>query len=288
MLSSVLLSYLKDNGVESTAGIQVNTSPESTHTEDDDGNSSDCGQEPEPVHIRIETNKAGQVVETNQVHNYLHHEPTLAHMCFYDFCQCVQLQTKARSKGNKYTHEDCLRVLHRHGLKHDHPLSDTHKLLEHTNESWGECHHEYVPRVVGMSISQRTHTKQWALFCLMHFKPFSHTEPLLPQGKSTTKVYETYDFGPCAQMVMHNWEAVHECKDERDAERLHKQARMTTPKKLSTLGLPVADDDDNFAHSCSTGRSTQEDFHINQYLLLLTQSHWLSYSTSSMVAIPRS
>ncbi|KAG1894487.1 uncharacterized protein F5891DRAFT_922037, partial [Suillus fuscotomentosus] len=73
-----------------------------------------------------------------------------------------------------------------------------------------------VPRVVGMSIPRATDAKLWALFTLAHFKPFSALSPLLHKGENVIEVFRTYSFSPRSRTVMTNWEAVHECEDERD------------------------------------------------------------------------
>lgn len=99
-------------------------------------------------------------------------------MNFYDFCRCVELQPKSKRLKLKNTHESRLGVRQRHGLKAGHPLHTTHELLEHTNEDRGEMRRELVPRVVGMSIPRSSHEQAWALFTLLHFKPFSCDDPL--------------------------------------------------------------------------------------------------------------
>ncbi|KAG1816968.1 hypothetical protein DFJ58DRAFT_633052, partial [Suillus subalutaceus] len=76
--------------------------------------------------------------------------------------------------------------------------------------------HELVPRVVGMSIPRATDAKLWALFTLAHFKPFSAVSPLLRKGEDATDAFRTYIFSTRSRTIMSNWEAVHECEDERD------------------------------------------------------------------------
>jgi len=111
-------------------------------------------------------------------------------------------------------------------LKSSHPLHDTHHLIEHTNESRGEGHHELVPRVVGMSIPRET-SVMWPLFVLAHFKPFSITQPLIPAGDSCDNVFHTYPFSDQNMKIIKNWNAIYECEDERDAERLRKRKAAT-------------------------------------------------------------
>lgn len=277
MLSSVLIAYLKET-IRCASGTQSNSLPDANDVSDDEDGEHD--NEPEQVHFRVETDKQGRIVESNQVHNYLYHSASLADMSFYDFCRCVRLQTKARSKKNKNMHESHLGVLHRHELMAEHPLSDSHKLVEHTNEAHGECNREFIPRVVGMSIPRRTHTTQWALFALAHFKLFSDTRPLLPDGRSASEIYESFTFLARAKMVMHHWEAVHECEDEHDADRLRRRAQLSAPKKMVVNAFTIDDDDPDLVHVQSIGRSAQENFRVNQLILLLKQSRWLTSGDS--------
>lgn len=62
-----------------------------------------------------------------------------------------------------------LGVLKRYKLKNGHPLSDTHELVEHTNDEHGDGNIEYVLRVVGVSIPHLNNIKAWAWFALAHF-----------------------------------------------------------------------------------------------------------------------
>lgn len=43
----------------------------------------------EETSLKIMINQSGDLVESNQVHDYLFRGDTLMHMNFYDFCRCV-------------------------------------------------------------------------------------------------------------------------------------------------------------------------------------------------------
>jgi hypothetical protein len=73
MLSSVLLAYVR-TGLMSAE----NEEQDEPDSEDDDA--------PEQAHLRIATDHAGNLVEGNQVHNYVFRAELLADMKFYDFC----------------------------------------------------------------------------------------------------------------------------------------------------------------------------------------------------------
>ena len=90
-----------------------------------------------------------EIVQTDQVHHYIYHADSLSHLCFYDFVRNVRIETKARGKRTKNTHE--LGILKCHILKDEHPLSKTHILIEHINNSCGDSTNEYIPHIVGCS-----------------------------------------------------------------------------------------------------------------------------------------
>jgi len=106
----------------------------------------------EQTALLITTNKAGKIQETNQFHDYFFRSDSLAAMNFYDFCHCVRRESKTKDDRIINTPETRLGVLTHHSLKPGHPLSETHQLIEHTNETCGEGIVELIPRVVGMSI----------------------------------------------------------------------------------------------------------------------------------------
>lgn len=157
-------------------------------------------------------------MEANQLHHYLYRGDTLSNMNFYDFCRCVRVQAKSQSKRNKNTADTRLGVLRRHILKREHPQHETHELVEHTNELRGNGVGEFVPQIVGMSIPQSTHGITWMLFVLCHFKPFSCDSPLLDTNENIEDVYSKFEFSVNSRRVMDNWEAIHECEDQHDAE----------------------------------------------------------------------
>lgn len=131
----------------------------------------------------------------------------------------------------------------RHKLKPAHPLHATHELVEHADDLRGDKNHNLVPRVIGTSIPCSNNKQAWALFTLSHFKPFSCDVPLIGENEDPEKVFNSYQFSDHSHSIMLNWEAIHECEDEQDADRLHKQAqRMTNPLSQSLLKQNVDDD----------------------------------------------
>ena len=53
-----------------------------------------------------------------------------------------------------------------------------------------------------------------------HFKPFGIESPLLEGWKTFQEEFENFPFTDRALHVMKNWDAIHECEDARDSERL--------------------------------------------------------------------
>jgi len=269
MLSSSLLSYVKDT-YSWVAHDNVNC--ETDCSEDDD--------ETEHVQLRIATDKNGLLLDTNQIQHYICRSDSLMDMSFYDFCRCVRVERKSVSANIKNINDP--RVFKRHPFVEGHPLCDSHELVEHTSVDHGHLRTELVPRVVGMSIPTVSNRKMWCLFALAHFKPFSISRPLLSDGEDVIKAYESYSFSSRSKEIMLNWDAVNECEDERDAERLRKRAHLTAESKVLTSALALDEEDDGceFALFKNSSKRAEDDFRIQQTVLLLQQSNWLTRQAS--------
>ena len=273
MLSSLLLSHVK--GALSASGNH-GTYVDGLDLDDNDSNG---------IEVRISTDKEGKLVEANQIHHYLYRADTLVNMNFYDFCRCVRLQTKTRSKHTKHTHETRLGVLKRHGLKPAHPLHATHELVEHVDDLRGDMNRVLVPRVIGTSIPRSNNKQAWMLFTLSHFKPFNCDVPLIQENEDTEEVFDSYQFSDYSRSIMLNWEAIHECEDERDADQLRKQAQhMSNRHPAQPDSRPIVDDTFDLACQNHTNKSrrSQEDFRVQQMLLLLQQAGWLKHTDHSV------
>lgn len=75
-----------------------------------------------------------------------------------------------------------------------------------------------------MYVPRKTASETWALFALAHFKLFGFNDPLMEKGADILESYLKHEFTQFVYQVMQNWEAIYECKDERDADRLLKRA----------------------------------------------------------------
>ena len=141
-------------------------------------------------------------------------------MTFYDFCRCVRLEKTSTSK-TKNTAETHLGVLPRHELKQGHPSAKTHRLVEHSNELRGDGSNSLFPRVMGMSIPRKS-DKGCRIFALAHFIPSNIDNPLLKPGQTVESTFEGSTFTERRLQILSNWEAILECQDERDADRMRK------------------------------------------------------------------
>ena len=235
--------------------------------------------------LKIQTDPTGKLISKNQVLDYLYRSDDLADMNFYQFARCVALETMTRSGGALKT-DARLGTLKRHLLKDEHPLSETHVLVEHTNDQRGDGSAPLVPRVVGTSIPREKTGKQWQLFALAHLKPFSNCVPFIEAGRTLEYTFKKFPFSPRSREIMNNWESVHECQDERDAERLRKRAALTAQSLVMTkslnkvLNLPDSEEVDV---PPKINQSASAEFKILNTIRILEQSNWLT-STSSLTS----
>jgi hypothetical protein len=175
----------------------------------------------EPVSLQIILDHKGNLLTTNQFHDYYYRAPTLHNMNFFKFSQCIKLEKKINSPKNTIdTHTG---VLARHALLPPHQLAESHCLVEHWNEERGDGEIEYVPRVTGCSIPRPSAGIAYTIFALAHFKPFSVSNPLIEKGDNFLDAFKKYKFSNSALITLKNWDATNECEDARDADRLNKR-----------------------------------------------------------------
>ena len=260
MMSGLVLDFLR-----SQLSTVVDYDDDSGHTPED---------EIEQCSLKIQTDKTGKLISKNQVLDYWYRSDTLADMNFYEFARCVALETISSAKG-ALNPDPRLGTFKRHLLKDEHPLSETHVLVEHTNDERGDGNSPMIPRIVGSHIPREKSGCRWELFALAHFKPFGLSVPLVNPGMTVEQTYKNFKFSPRSHFVMNNWEAVHECQDERDAERLRKRAALTSQSMAMTHAInntmnPA--DPDEVDISPTVSRSTEAEFKIMQTIRTLEQS----------------
>ena len=237
MLSALLISYVTKvaRTVDPPASTHDRTCTDINDGDDDVGEDKYGEGEREDIALKILVDRDGALRETNQVVDYLYRGETLHSMAFYDFCRCVRLEKILTSK-TKNTASTRLGVLARHELKRGHPSAETHRLVEHTNELRGDGTNSLVPRVMGMSIPRKS-DKVYRIFALAHFIPFDIDTPLLRPGQTADDIFEGTGFTERHLQILNNWEAIHECQDERDAERMRKRAEKSRESRAMTKAL---------------------------------------------------
>src|SRR5882724_3582224 len=136
-----------------------------------------------------------------------------------------------------------------------------------------------VPRVVGCSIPRKSSKISYAEFMLAHFKPFSYVNPLIKNGETIEETCQKYCFDPFSCEIMANWEAVHECEDAQDAERINKRAQMTKASHIMKQTLhSVLDHDWEIDIEKSFHDKSIKILKIVICLQLLEISNWFSGS----------
>ena len=297
MLSALLISYVtKTAGARTALGENIDAENGSNDQVDKDcgsdndidnddghdGDEDDHGdREREEISLKIVVNRDGTLHETNQVVDYLYRGETLGRMTFYDFCRCTRLEKTSTSK-TKNTADERLGVLRRHELKHGHPLAATHRLIEHTNEVRGEGTNLLVPRVVGMSIPRES-DKGYCVFALAHFIPFDIDNPLLHAGQTAADTFESSEFSPKHLQILNNWEAIHECQDERDAERIRKRTEQARESRAMTRALHGAVEGGDATEVDVTNPKNQKTRDVQAELLInsMRECCWIKSDTQT-------
>ena len=269
MMTGILLNNVKQLSMDQTC-VKIHNSIKN----DNDYTDEDEDEEVEQISLRIALNHEGKLMETNQFHDYYYRAESLASMNFFDFCCCVKLEKISRHCP-KNTPETRLGVLARHKLLPPHMLAMTHQLVEHRNVERGDGNIEYIPCVIGCSIPRPNSRSSYSIFVLAHFKPFSVSKPLLLQGETYDDAFRKFKPSKSDQYVINNWDAINECEDARDAERIRKKATMAAQSQALTKSIFHNNDDITLVESNQTRSTTAKvDFIVNQYILLLQQSRW--------------
>ena len=228
--------------------------------------------------LKIQTDNNGKLVNHNQLTDYWYRGQSLIHLNFYDFVRCVSLQINKKN-SESIQNETRFSIVIKHDLLPDHPLAQTHHLVQHTNQNVEQNCKQYVPRIVGSNIPHQTDCQQWKLFTLAHFKPFHLSQPLIASNSTIENTFDSYSFSTRSQFVMKNWEATHECEDKRDEERLRKRAAITSEslamtKSVNHTSSIFQSDLSDFISPVK--QTSQKDFFVLQTIQILEQSRWLT------------
>lgn len=132
-----------------------------------------------------------------------------------------------------------------------------------------------------MSIPRDTNPS-WPLFALAHFKPFGLNLPLLESnGLPVQTQFLNYKFDAKAEKVLRNWNAIHECEDERDADRLRKQEIATRESQTLTSALANQQDVDDVPYFEGIEKSSGTgDFRTWNTINKLQEASWFDTSNT--------
>jgi len=258
-------------------------SSDSGHTDgeeavDDDNDAFNTLNVGEYITLHLEVHEDGTFSDLTQVQHYLYRSDVLAWLNFYDFVRCTRLE-----KEKFLSSEGRVKLPH-YELLPPHLLCETHQIILHTDPDLYVPCCEIVPRVVGYTIPRKTAVEIYSKFVLSHFKPFSHSVPLLGVGETYNEMLETYASSERSISVMENWDAIHECEDERDAERLRKRsaatkaaAAMTSSiiKSLNTSEEGVVDDSSLYVNMSSS------EIKFHTCILEFEQTGWFHSASQS-------
>ena len=111
----------------------------------------DTNYDVEHPFLKIQTDDSGKLVNHNQLTDYWYRPPSLISMNFYDFVRCVSLQIN-RKESESVQNNTRFSSFIKHNLLLDHPLAQTHHLVQHTNAILEQNGKQYVPRLVGCNI----------------------------------------------------------------------------------------------------------------------------------------
>lgn len=231
------------------------------------------GSPNEPQKLRLMMGDDGQLQRSNQIDHYYYRDLMLKNITFYDFVARFKVE-KSRKPQGELQDAQRLGTYKRYALVHGHPMSDSHCIVEVVNISRGDGLQIRIPRVIGANVPRKT-SDTYKLFMLAHFKPFSRSNPLIKEGENVVTEFSTFTFSGGGMRIMDNWEAMHECEDERDAERIRKQTKVQKDTSYG-MGLePYTLDDDN-SISFTSANETANSYDTSELMLKLVGCNYFS------------
>lgn len=221
MLSSLLMSYV----YELHPWLQCKMVSSRTDEEDEDDNDVpediSTTNEPEQANVQLNMNIDGKLKMDNQVLDYIYRADELYSFCFYDFVRFYYISKQNNSDKGELKNKN--RTYKRFGLKPPHPLYQSHCIVLRSETFAGDIPQNWlIPRIVGCSVPRKNDVR-YSLFMLAHFKPWGKSMLIGIEGSNALSLFTETSFSSSSLEIMKNWEAIHECEDERDAERIRKQ-----------------------------------------------------------------
>jgi len=115
------------------------------------------------------------------------------------------------------------------------------------------------------------------MFALVHFIPFDINNPLLCPGQTAMDVFNSSEFSPAHLQILNNWEAIHECQDERDMERMWKRTEQARESHVMTRALhgSIEDGHEVEIDVTRTGKQKVRDVQAELLVDAMRQCHWI-------------
>ncbi|KAJ3559531.1 hypothetical protein NP233_g11239 [Leucocoprinus birnbaumii] len=179
-------------------------------------------------------------------------------------------------------------------LHSPHPLKSSHVIVQHAPDDLLDGNWCRIPRVSGMTVPRQSNQREWALFALAHFRPFNDVHRLIEgalTNEAVINAFTEFTFQDQHQQILQNWEDVHECEDEREAERLKKQSQQLSEASKHggsgneidiNAGDAIDDDDDTeevLSDHCIKSLTDSE----HSTLATLYSSGWISEVQSTKI-----
>jgi len=294
MLSRQVTLYMKHNidqqiaaSLDNQGNPNENASDRPDIHDDEDAEFFDeVSEEINSIPMRISKDSQGQLYQSSQLQDYLYRSSDLSSVNFYDFVRCYRKEKPTRTQSSG--------TYKRFRFHVEHPHAKTHVLVETIDPREDHPVREIVPLVTGSSIPRCAKDSDWYMvFMLAHFIPFSAKDPLDLQHQALATYFETAPFSDRSRSVMKNWDAIHECEDERDRERLRKQQlKINKSKNSMHLYDPAPDDyvdnDDLYAVLETDCRPENMDPETAQMRAALAGANWFQRPETSQPSTSKS
>ena len=285
MLSSLLLQFVSHTFTDETIDHNIHESinnEDKLESEHEDEHHIELF---EPVKLHLSVDRSGRLIEANQIDNYYYRDSKLHGVCFYDFIWHFRVEKKSNIML-KDTDELRLGTYPRYELQYPHPQYQTHVLIDHSIKIGKDNSNLAIPRIIGMSVP-RLGDKLHALFMLAHFKPFDVDSPLWNAKIGIENTYKQFKFSNRALEIMRNWDAIHECEDQCDADRLKKRVSHLQEATEITKSVMYSDSHNDTSVLLSTDkvdrRQLQKDIELNSVLYKLQTSNWFQSKESTSI-----
>lgn len=244
----------------------------------------------EQARVRLNVNRDGSANTATQVDDYMFRPESMEDMCYYDFVRFTEKKTKTKVTCLEEPDEDDSEEGTIRLFDPRHPQAKTHRLVQFCDENASIFGKTVIPRVLGSAIPRSSDEDDHARFMLAHFRPFS----IRTQFDLETDVvfqHKAYEYAPQHAEIISNWDAIHECEDERDKERLKK--RGVTTRELQDMSDALLDGgaleetgidfrDESAAPELTLRSENSADIReIHDMVNRLTTAGWLSGTTDN-------